>query len=139
MSKRNEMDERFKKQMNAWLMIQVIGETSVNFFNSRKLAKEMSQHLETLTYGEDPDEFAAYFIETCLTSRQYKTTLFGALPMSDDGVALRIAQDINKVTNTIPQRFGYGEECNTLRQAFINAFLAKFNDSEDILKEAGII
>ena len=54
MSKRNEMDERFKSQMNAWLMIQVIGETSVNFFNSKKLAKEMGQHIETLTFGDDP-------------------------------------------------------------------------------------
>ncbi len=139
MSKRNEMDERFKNQMNAWLMIQVIGETSVNFFNSKKLSKEMGQHLETLTYGDDPYEFAEYFIDTCLNSRQYKTTLFGALPMSDDGVALRIAQDINKVTKTIPRRFGYVEECRSLCEAFVKAFRAKFDDPDDILKEAGIL
>ena len=136
---RNENDERFKSKMNAWLMIQVIGQTSINILNSRKLAKEMSLHLETLIYGEeDLNEFADYFIDSCLSSRSYKTTLFGALPMSDNGAAVRIAQDINEVTRVIPQRFGYGEESKILNEAMWKAFAAKFDNVEEILKEAGI-
>ncbi len=136
---RNENDERFKSKMNAWLMIQVIGQTSINILNSRKLAKEMSLHLETLIYGEeDLNEFADYFIDSCLSSRSYKTTLFGALPMSDNGAAVRIAQDINEVTRVIPQRFGYGEESKILNETMWKAFAAKFDNVEEILKEAGI-
>ena len=128
---RNENDERFKSKMNAWLMIQVIGQTSINILNSRKLAKEMSLHLETLIYGEeDLNEFADYFIDSCLSSRSYKTTLFGALPMSD--------KDINEVTRVIPQRFGYGEESKILNETMWKAFAAKFDNVEEILKEAGI-
>ena len=138
MAKRDENDERFKSKMNAWLMIQVIGQTSVNIFNSRKLAKEMSQYLETLTYGENPDEFAEYFIDTCISSRSYKSTLFGVLPMSDDGVGIRLAQDINQVTKVVPERFGYREECKTLNEAFWKAFNAKFEDAQEIIKEAGL-
>ncbi len=139
MGKRNENDERFKSKMNAWLMIQVIGQTSINILNSRKLAKEMSLHLETLIYGEeDLNEFADYFIDSCLSSRSYKTTLFGALPMSDNGAAVRIAQDINEVTKVIPQRFGYGEERKILNEAMWKGFAAKFDNVEEILKEVGI-
>ena len=138
MGKRTENDERFRSKMNAWLMIQVIGQTSVNFLNKKKLEKEMREHLKVFSSGEELSEFAEYFIDSCLSSRSYRTTLFGTIPMSDGGAATRLAQDMEEVTRIIPERFGLGDESKELRKALFDAYLNKIDNAEKILKEVGI-
>ncbi len=162
--------------MKAWMMIQVIGQTSVNFLNVKKLKREMTEHLDTLRSAvlvdtEAPAEeavrdadgvmtevgiqaketalahgsavkqesFAEYFIDTCLTSKTYRTAVFGTMSMSDAGAATRIAQDIIEVTETIPKRFGLEAEARPVFVAMIKAFQAKVENSASILNEMCII
>ena len=139
MEKRADNNEKFKSKMNAWMMIQVIGQTSVNFLNIKKLGREMKEYIACLSQGEDLKEFAPYFIDACLTSKTYRTAVFGTMSMSDAGAAVRIAQDIDEVTRKIPEKFGLLEESAPVREALLEAFRAKIENADRILNEAGVI
>ena len=172
----DKKDQKFAAEMKAWMMIQVIGQTSVNFLNVKKLKKEMTEHIDTLrsavlvnsdisaedaarddggtVTGADmqakdtasadesagkQESFAEYFIDTCLTSKTYRTAVFGTMSMSDAGAATRIARDIIEVTETIPKRFGLVAEARPVFVAMIKAFQAKVENSASILNEMCII
>ena len=137
MADNNINDKKFQEQMSAWLMIQVIGRTSVNFMNKKKLTKELSQHLDVLCTDE-LSEFAEYFIDSCLSSKSYTTAVFGTLSMSSAGAATRLAQDIDEVTGVIPQRFGITEKSSPIRAAFFKKYLEKIQDAEKLIGELGI-
>ncbi len=149
--------------MKAWMMIQVIGQTSVNFLNVKKLKKEMTEHINTLCDATRSDEsrqgnpaatpgdegmpieggsnmpfFCDYFIDTCLTSKSYRTAVFGTMSMSDAGAATRIAQDIIEVTETIPKRFGLEAEAAPVKAAMLKAFQNKVENSTSIFQELHI-
>ena len=138
MEKKALDDGKYKQEMTAWLMIQVIGQTGVNFFNKKKLENEMRQHLDVFSSKERLPEFADYFIDSCLNSKSYRTAVFGAIPMSDAGAATRIAQDIDEITRVIPEKFSLEGEFEPLRQSLLSAFTAKIENAEKILLDAGI-
>ncbi len=132
-------------------MIQVLGQTSVNFINKKKLTRELAGYIDTLTGKEqlkpsdavspasgkapsetdDPqdrspkselDEFAEFFVDSCLNSKAYGTAIFGTIPMSREGVKTRLLQDIDEITVTIPKRFGLEKESAPIRDALLRAF-----------------
>ncbi len=144
-------DRQFTEEMRAWMMIQVIGQTSVNFLNIKKLKKEMTEHLQVLVEAAGAGDlaeakalsdiagfFPEYFIDTCLTSKTYRTAVFGTMSMSDAGAATRIAQDVIEVTENIPRRFGLEEEARPLRKAMLGAFVSRIENAEAILEELHI-
>ena len=139
MEKRAENNERFKSKMNAWMMIQVIGQTSINFLNIKKLGREKREYIACLSGGDDLKEFAPYFIDSCLTSKTYRTAVFGTMSMSDAGAAVRIAQDIDEVTRKIPEKFGLAQDSAPIREALLQAFRDKIEDADRILNEAGVL
>lgn len=112
-------------------MIQVLGQTSVNFLNKKKLTAELLSHIKTLmgegTSGEELNEFAEFFVDSCLNSKAYGTAIFGTIPMSREGVRTRLLQDIDEITVTIPSRFGLEKESAPIREALLNAFEKKSN------------
>lgn len=115
-------DDRYAEQMKAWLMIQTMGQISVSFFNKKKLTKELMEYLEA--FPKDPEElsaFAGYFVDSCLHSRKYGTTLFGMVPMSEGGTATRLLEDIDLVTRDIPEKLGCAEAFTPLRDALLEA------------------
>ncbi|RKM60465.1 hypothetical protein D6855_07040 [Butyrivibrio sp. CB08] len=117
---REAMDNKYREQMKAWMMIQVIGQTSINFLNVKKLAKEMRQHLATLL-NCDIAEFADYFIDSCKDSKSYRAAIFGTMTMSDEGARTRLLEDIDQVTKTIPEKFGLEDSFEPIRIAFLNS------------------
>ena len=138
-------NEKYPAEMKSWLMIQVIGRTSINILNARKLKREMEEHIDALIApgsGGNQEEklldFADYFIDSCLSSKAYSTAVFGIMSMSEAGAATRIAQDILEVTYDIPRRFGLEEKSMPLRTAFFTKFTEKIQGANGILAELGI-
>ena len=145
MNNNNELENKYAEEMKAWLMMQVVGRTSVNFFNSRKLKREMVENLDVLTMpGPDGDAgekllgFADFFIDSCLSSKAYSTAVFGIMSMSEAGAATRLAQDIIEVTYDIPKRFGLEKESAVLRRAFLTKYKEKIQGAHKILAELGV-
>ena len=148
------LENKYRDKMKAWMMIQVIGQTSVNFLNVKKLSKEMRLHLATLL-GQTPFdndngyvsqdeaisdliEFAEYFIDSCKDSKSYRAAIFGTMSMSDAGAAMRLAEDIDQITGRIPEKFGLSESFAPVRRAFFMVFRSKISGAESILSELGI-
>ncbi len=141
----NEIEQKYPAEMKSWLMIQVIGRTSINFLNARKLKREMEEHIDALMApgsGGNQEEklldFADYFIDSCLSSKAYSTAVFGIMSMSEAGTATRIAQDILEVTYDIPRKFGLEEKSMPLRTAFFTKFTEKIQGAHQILADLGI-
>ena len=156
MQETNEVDleNKYRDKMKAWMMIQVIGQTSVNFLNVKKLSKEMRLYLDMLL-GQPPSdhfngyadqdeaisdliEFAEYFIDSCKDSKSYRAAIFGTMSMSDAGAAMRLAEDIDQITGRIPEKFGLSESFVPVRRAFFMVFRNKISGAESILSELGI-
>ena len=145
MNNNNDIENKYAEEMKSWLMIQVIGRTSVNFLNAKRLKREMEEHLDVLltpgisgNVGEKLLDFADCFIDSCLSSKAYSTAVFGIMSMSEAGAATRIAQDIVEVTYEIPKRFGLEEKSAVLRNAFLTRFTEKIKDAYRILEDLGI-
>ncbi len=142
-------DNIYTEQMRAWMMIQVIGQTSVNFLNIKKLSREMREHLEVLRSAVEKTEpfregtadgaeqisFPEYFIGACLGSKSYRTAVFGTMQMSDAGAATRLAQDIIAVTGTTPSRFGLEQEARPVHEAMMKAFRGAVENADAIIEE----
>ena len=142
-------EERFSPMIRAYLMMMVTGRTSVNFLNAKRLKREMTEYVTAFGIEEngavkDDDAqrelsaFAEYFIDSCLHSSAFRTTLFGTIPMSDDGAATRLAEDIHEVTGTIATRFGIAELVRPLRTALFEAYKSQVKNSFLILEELHI-
>ena len=145
MNNNNDIENKYAEEMKSWLMIQVIGRTSVNLLNAKRLKREMEEHLDVLltpgisgNVGEKLLDFADCFIDSCLSSKAYSTAVFGIMSMSEAGAATRIAQDIVEVTYEIPKRFGLEEKSAVLRNAFLTRFTEKIKDAYRILEDLGI-
>ncbi|MBE5829944.1 MAG: hypothetical protein E7305_10890 [Butyrivibrio sp.] len=149
-----DLENKYRDKMKAWMMIQVIGQTSVNFLNVKKLSKEMRLYLDMLL-GQPPFdhfngyanqdeaisdliEFAEYFIDSCKDSKSYRAAIFGTMSMSDAGAAMRLAEDIDQITGRIPEKFGLLESFAPVRRAFFMVFKNKIPGAESILNELGI-
>ena len=149
-----DLEIKYRDKMKAWMMIQVIGQTSVNFLNVKKLSKEMRLYLDMLL-GQPPSdhfngyadqdeaisdliEFAEYFIDSCKDSKSYRAAIFGTMSMSDAGAAMRLAEDIDQITGRIPEKFGLSESFAPVRRAFFMVFKNKIPGAESILNELGI-
>ncbi|MBP3784669.1 MAG: hypothetical protein J6I68_15650 [Butyrivibrio sp.] len=149
-----DLEIKYRDKMKAWMMIQVIGQTSVNFLNVKKLSKEMRLYLDMLL-GQPPSdhfngyadqdeaisdliEFAEYFIDSCKDSKSYRAAIFGTMSMSDAGAAMRLAEDIDQITGRIPEKFGLSESFVPVRRAFFMVFRNKISGAESILSELGI-
>ncbi len=120
-------------------MIQVMGQTSVNFLNRKKLGKEMGEYLSAFEMEEgELYEFAEFFVQSSMNSKAYKTAVFGAIPMSDAGAATRLATDIDEITRVIPGRLGMENDAGNLRAALLSAYRKLIANAENLLSELGI-
>ena len=132
-------EDKYAQQMKALLMIQVMGQTSVNFLNKKKLGKEMREHLSAFDMQEaELAEFAEFFVQSSMNSKAYKTAVFGAIPMSDAGAATRLAGDIDEITRVIPTRVGMESEAQKLRTVLLSAYRKLIKNAEGLLAELGI-
>ena len=144
MESNSNNETKYAREMKAWLMIQVIGQTSVNFLNIKRLKGEMAEHFAVLmdpgdfwTSEEKLKDFSEYFIDSCLHSKAYTTAVFGIMSMSESGAATRLAQDIIEVTKKIPARFGLEEESRTVHNVFLETYKTKIPGAMSILAELG--
>ena len=119
-------------------------EASGSLLFQGRLKKELLQCMEELglTMDQIPEElteewkaFAKDYIEACLKSRAYGSTLFGMLPMKEDGVSLKLSEDLQVILYDYPRRFGLEDAFLPLRKIFREEFLAQIKDGEELWPE----
>lgn len=140
------LEQKFAPMMKAYLMLMVTGQTSINFINSRKLAKDARESLKAfglpLSEGQEPSPdlaaFADYYIDSCMHSKSFRSAIFGTMTMSDSGAATRLAEDIEEVTGKTAGKLGIAGEIRPLRLAMFSALLSRVDNGDKLLKELNI-
>lgn len=139
-------EQLFAPMMKAYMMLMVTGQTSINFINSKKLAREARESLTAfglpIDEGSDPipelAAFAEYYIDSTIGSKGFRSAIFGTMSMSDEGAAARLAEDIEHVTGKTASKLGLAKEIAPLRKALFDAFSSKVPNALKILKELNI-
>ena len=81
---------------------------------------------------EELDDLSLTYITSCLSSKTYGSTFFGMIPMQDEGVARRIAQDINIITLRVPRMFDLTDVAEPLRKSMINTYKSRVENGADL-------
>ncbi len=125
--------------MRAFMMILI---ASVNDFHSLNITakeKELIQNLKQLAildFERDSlleaewTDFAEQYLNSCINSHSYRTTLFGAVTLSDETVARKIAREIDLVTRITPAAFHLDKESSLLHEIMKQAYLHRVEGGE---------
>lgn len=132
--------------MQAWTLILASNAAGVNWLNKKKLQKELMQYAQDLfltdyeTADKDQQEaieaewqdFARSFIAGCTGNKAYCSTLFGLVPIKDQNVAIKIAEEIENVLIKYPAQFRMQETFTPLYRVFKAALYSSFDRAEDM-------
>jgi hypothetical protein len=136
--------------MNAWMMIKVSATSGVPIFGRRLKKKEMASYMHTLCISDfpcDDDEalaireqewasFARTLISVCTNSRGYCSTLFGMVPIKDETVLKKIAEEIVLVTKTYPSAFGLYDDMKPFSDAVIKTYCEVIENGDIYIADA---
>ena len=68
------------------------------------------------------ENFAKVLLASCTGSKTYCSTLFGIVPIKDASVARKIAEEIDFVTRTYPQKLELADEFAPFREVMVNTY-----------------
>ena len=127
--------------VRAFMMINVAFRNNLHGISLNDEKKELEKNLRQLgVLGFERDELlreewkdlAKVYLNSCLTSHQYRSALSGMITLSDERVAHMIIEDIDTVLRRAPARYGYEEECLELLNIFKDMYIAMVEDGQRI-------
>ena len=125
LEKRYGKDGKSDVFMKAWMMIKASGAAGISFFNKRHLQKELKQYMKDLCllgYAPENETEQTVLLASCTGSKTYCSTLFGIVPIKDASVARKIAEEIDFVTRTYPQKLELADEFAPFREVMVNTY-----------------
>jgi hypothetical protein len=132
------------------MMIKASCSSGIPFFGKSRLKKEFEGYLYTLCLKDFPSDsaeaatlredewisFAKTFLSSCTGSKGYCSTLFGMMPIKDDAVTQKIAEEIVLVTKTYPSALHFDEEMKPFSDIMIRVFCESFENGESYIEAA---
>ena len=136
LEKRYGKDKKSDAFMKAWMMIKASGAAGISFFNKRHLQKELKQYMKDLCLLDYTPEneteraillnewenFAKVLLASCTGCKTYCSTFFGIVPIKDASVARKIAEEIDFVTRTYPEKLELADEFVPFREIMVNTY-----------------
>ena len=116
--------------VRALLQLEIIGREKESVLNRNRRAKEARKHYEFLgILGGEPSavllqewEDLACLYMTTSTSKEGRGKVMGLITVSDHAVAARLREDIEMIGKTLPEHFGYAEECRRFYEILNRAY-----------------
>ncbi len=125
--------------LRAWMNLKTASTEKTSFLNHRHKEKEIREYFTELCIlnhernsilHEEWKDFARTWITLCANSTSYRSAVFGMLKVSDQNTAMRIANDIDAITNLLPAEFGLQKECAEFRQILIDTYKSLLENGE---------
>ncbi len=115
--------------LRAWMMIKASSAAGISFFQKKSKKRELESYMEDLCLlhytpenskeaailTEEWQDFARYFLSSCVGSKGYCSTLFGIVRIKDEQVAEKISAEISLVTKEYPALLGLEDAFAPLR------------------------
>lgn len=134
--------------MLAWIMIKASAAASDPFL-IKKQQQELKKYLKNLylydfvpeneaeqqVLLEEWNDFARCYLSSCVGSKSYCSTLFNIVPLKDDMIAKKIADEIDLVTRLYPAKFNLEDFFIPLRQIFISTYCEMIENGESYWEE----
>lgn len=134
--------------MFAWLMIKSAA-VAKDTILIKKQHRELEGYLDDLCLPgfssaspamrqileEEWSDLARRYIIACTKSKNYSSTFFGIIPLNDDIVAQKLADEIDLVTRIYPDKFGFEKEFLPLRRMFMDAYFQFIADADSYWHE----
>lgn len=128
--------------MLAWMMLKADCENTP-FFREKKqqefqkylrdlclLDYEPESEAEQQILSEEWADFARCYLSYCAQSRTYCSTFFGIVPIRDEAVARKMAEEIDLITKKYPTDLGFPEALLPLRRIFLSVYCQMVEDGE---------
>ena len=118
--------------IRAFMMILIAATNDFHSLNINAKERELTDNLRQLAVldfdrddllYEEWRDFSRQYLKSCVYSPSYRSTLFGAITLSDETVALKIAGEIDLVTRREPEAFHLGAECRKLHEIMKQSYL----------------
>ena len=128
--------------MLAWMMMKADSENTPLF--RKKKQQEFTKYLKELclidyepeneaeqqVLTEEWTDFARRYLSSCAESRTYCSTFFGLVPIRDEAVARKIAEEIDLITKKYPASLGFPQALLPLRRIFVSTSCQMVEDGE---------
>ncbi len=130
--------------IRAFMMINVAFKNNLHGTSLNDEKKELEKNLKQLgvlgferddLLREEWKDLAKVYLNSCLTSHQYRSALSGMITLSDEKVAHMIIEDIDTVLRKAPARYGYEEDCRELLEIFRDTYFDMVEDGHKIWDE----
>lgn len=134
--------------MLAWLIIKSAA-VAKDTILIKKQHRELEGYLDDLCLRSFPSaspamrqvleeewlDLARRYIISCSKSKNYSSTFFGIIPLNDDIVAQKLADEIDLVTRIYPDKFGFEKDFLPLRRMFMDAYFQLVADADSYWHE----
>ena len=128
--------------MEAWLMLKIASDVPVGFLNRKAKEKELLKYAGFLHLGDTSEkmrrewrDFARTLLITCADTRAYRTAIFGLIDLGDTITAMRIAEEIDRVTGIYPAQLQQEELFREFRNVLIQAYQDILNHGAELWQE----
>ena len=128
--------------MEAWLMLKIASDVPVGFLNRKAKEKELLKYADLLHLGDASEkmrrewrDFARTLLITCADTRAYRTAIFGLIDLGDKITAMRIAEEIDRVTGIYPAQLQQEELFREFRNVLIQAYQDILNHGAELWHE----
>ncbi len=137
---RKQKKEKADLFMRAFMMINISYRNNLNGQNKSAEKKEIEGYLKQLgiiDFERDEalhaewERFASDYLESCLSSSQYRSALSGMINYSDEKVANMIISDIDTALRKAPGRYGLDEQCRELWEIFRDLYINTVKDGRE--------
>ena len=128
----------------AWMMLKTADNAPAGWLLRKQAERDIKKEIRALCAdSSEPDEllleewkdFSDTLIRTCLTSSSYRSAVFGMGSVGDRNVCMRLANEIETVTETVPGRVHAEGLLAPLRAILLDRFIKLVPDGETILRE----
>ena len=128
--------------MEAWLMLKIASDVPVGFLNRKAKEKELLKYAGFLHLGDTSEkmrrewrDFARTLLITCADTRAYRTAIFGLIDLGDKITAMRIDEEIDRVTGIYPAQLQQEELFREFRNVLIQAYQDILNHGAELWQE----